>query len=92
MSQAVADVGNKDWDVLLARFRERCSKLPDSVPSLPSDFDTTQLRQWWADIAPTVKAELATDTTRACGHTCGTCPTRSTCGLHDALDIEDLGQ
>eukprot|EP00041_Stephanoeca_diplocostata_P024991 m.644252 g.644252 ORF g.644252 m.644252 type:complete len:302 (-) comp22647_c0_seq15:2696-3601(-) len=49
------------------------------------------VEEHWLRIAPRVRAELSDPTSvRACGHTCGTCPTRSTCKLHDVLDIEDM--
>ena len=46
----------------------------------------------WNSIKPVVRNELLhdADKERACGHTCHTCPTRKTCHLHAAVDIEDM--
>eukprot|EP00040_Diaphanoeca_grandis_P004413 m.28609 g.28609 ORF g.28609 m.28609 type:complete len:264 (+) comp15944_c0_seq1:91-882(+) len=58
----------------------------------PTDHVTAAyLKQRWETLKPTLQAEFSDqDKERACGHSCGSCPTRSTCQLHDALDIEDM--
>ena len=52
----------------------------------------TMVEHRWALLTPTLKEEFADqEKERACGHSCGNCPTRPACQLHDALetDIED---
>ena len=52
----------------------------------------TMVEHRWALLTPTLKEEFADqEKERACGHSCGSCPTRPACQLHDALetDIED---
>ncbi len=64
-----------------------------SRPSPPL-FDADQVAARWEYLRPLVREEFARgeglSKPRKCGHTCGTCPTRSTCHLHEAVDIEDL--
>lgn len=53
------------------------------------------VEQRWALLIPTLKEEFADqEKERSCGHSCGSCPTRPACQLHDALettdDIEDM--
>ena len=54
------------------------------------------LRRRWDYLLPFVREEFHTNPDamtkkRACGHSCGTCPTRKSCHLHDAVaDIEDM--
>ena len=61
--------------------------------SLPL-FNADEVATRWEYLRPLVREEFARGEgflkPRKCGHTCGTCPTRSTCHLHDAVDIEDL--
>lgn len=51
-------------------------------------------RSKWELLAPELKQKLATNPDMPCGHTCQTCPTKASCQLHDALelDIEDLAK
>lgn len=51
-----------------------------------------EVAKMWLRIKPIVKKQLTQDSLaeRACGHSCGTCPTRPTCHLHAAVDIEDM--
>ena len=62
------------------------------TPPSPTSLE----RRWREDLGPRVAARLEDDPEMKCGHTCGTCPTKATCQLHDALDagavrdIEDL--
>jgi hypothetical protein len=83
----VAKLGVKRWEEVSMALKE----LEEGVAVL---FSVQQLEQRWAYLKPFVKYELehgdGMDKERSCGHTCNTCPTRSTCELHDAVDIEDL--
>jgi hypothetical protein len=53
-----------------------------------------QIKGRWNYLKPFVKHEFehgqGMDKERKCGHSCGTCPTRVSCQLHAAIDIEDL--
>jgi hypothetical protein len=60
----------------------------------PLKFTAKEVEMRWLLLAPSVKVEMEDrDKERACGHSCGTCPTKPTCQLHDAvgLDMEDFG-
>ena len=52
------------------------------------------LKSRWNYLKPYVKEEFENgngeEKARKCGHSCGTCPTRVTCKLHEAVDIEDI--
>lgn len=64
---------------------------PTELETRPARFTVESLSRKWASLAPRVREELQEqDRTRACGHSCGTCPTRSSCHLHEAVDMEDM--
>mmetsp|Transcript_79877 Transcript_79877/g.222441 ORF Transcript_79877/g.222441 Transcript_79877/m.222441 type:complete len:348 (+) Transcript_79877:81-1124(+) len=55
------------------------------------DATAAGLEALWRELAPKLKQVIESDAQMACGHSCSTCPTRSSCQVHDALkDIEDL--
>jgi hypothetical protein len=65
-----------------------------NVEGTPLKFTAKEVEMRWLLLAPSVKVEMEDrDKERACGHSCGTCPTKPTCKLHDAvgLDMEDFG-
>ena len=76
---AVADHGDQAWDQIA---QEHFQGLATGV----------QLKQRWNAIAPSVKDKVGDGSnSMSCGHSCNSCPTRSSCQLHDALgDIEDM--
>ena len=89
LQQLVADHGVGDWNakakILSSEDTGIHSQLLDA-----QGVRGSEVAKMWFRIKPIVKIQLKSDDTRACGHTCGTCPTRSTCHLHDAVDIEDM--
>ena len=45
-----------------------------------------EVEHLWLALAPRLAEHLASDPNMPCGHSCSTCPTRSTCNLHDSLE------
>ena len=92
--KAVSDLGASDWDAIAAAVNERLSVASERVAPPPlrtESLTAATAQQRWDELAPLLKAELADPTLeRDCGHSCGTCPTRSQCHLHEVLDIEDM--
>lgn len=85
---AVAELGISDLVSLSGRLE---TKLPPDHPNRPGDgVGVDSIRTAWKRLVPRLRKELESDEERACGHSCGSCPTRSTCELHAAVDIEDL--
>jgi hypothetical protein len=48
-----------------------------------------ELRNMWLSLAPQIKEFMKNDQEQACGHSCSTCPTRSTCQVHTVLESLD---
>jgi len=79
--QLVAVDGLGDWQHKAEQLRSRFDEL--------AKLDGEMVHARWDEVRPRVKHELTQqDLKRACGHTCGTCPTKSSCHLHEAVDIE----
>lgn len=91
--QLVAESGPGNWEEKSTTIVERLYTLP-SVPEemLRNCRSAEYIEARWNAIAPIVRIRLEAEVQMPCGHTCGTCPTRNTCHLHEALDIEDIGQ
>ena len=83
----VAKLGVHQWEEVSIAMKE----LEEEVES---HLSVQVLQERWAVLKPFVKHELehgdGMNKKRKCGHSCNTCPTRSTCELHAAVDIEDL--
>ena len=82
----IAKLGVGRWEEVSYALQEE-----ESMESLLS---VNELKVRWTYLKPFVKHEFehgeGMDKKRKCGHTCGTCPTRPSCELHAAVDIEDL--
>jgi hypothetical protein len=80
----IAKLGVGRWEEVSYALQEE-----EKMESLLS---VNELQGRWAYLKPFVKHEFeqGVDKKRKCGHTCGTCPTRPSCQLHEAVDIEDL--
>eukprot|EP00755_Sulcionema_specki_P023873 Sspe_Gene.79932::Locus_50238_Transcript_1_1_Confidence_1.000_Length_907::g.79932::m.79932 len=79
--ELVAKDGAEGWEDKAAELSRKFHR----------EFLAGAVEQEWHRIAPAVKEILSTNPEMPCGHTCGTCPTRSSCHLHDELqDVEDL--
>ena len=86
--QLIADDGVGNWS-------SKAKILSDDTSKKAQVSDTqgvhgSEVAKMWTRIKPIVKIQLSKDETRECGHSCSTCPTRKTCQLHDAVDIEDM--
>lgn len=92
----VADFGPSSWETKaetlvshrLAFEHEVGTQieLPAHKEGLMVLFTAESVAQRWIELAPRVKKELADlERKRACGHSCDSCPTRSSCKLHDAV-------
>mmetsp|Transcript_47273 Transcript_47273/g.111291 ORF Transcript_47273/g.111291 Transcript_47273/m.111291 type:complete len:225 (-) Transcript_47273:40-714(-) len=74
--ELIARDGAGDWE---SKAVELAAKFPSRSPE--------ELAETWRRIEPEVREKLKGNPEMPCGHTCGTCPTKSSCHLHD---IEDL--
>lgn len=100
--KAVSDLGAADWGAVAtavnARMAERYAssnttrnEAAATVGDAEEEMTAAMAQRRWDELAPLLKKELADPTLeRDCGHSCGTCPTRSQCHLHEVLDIEDM--
>lgn len=82
--ELVARKGAGDWEGKLEELRARLGLRLEAKSA-------EDLRICWDEAAPLVKAKLSERPSMPCGHTCGTCPTRSDCHLEGLLDMEDFG-
>lgn len=79
--RAVAAHGGSAWDAVAIELEQAGHNVAASAAAAR-----------WAVLAPGVREELKDpQQQRECGHSCATCPTRTTCQLHTAVeqDIED---
>jgi hypothetical protein len=97
--KAVSDLGAGDWGAVAAAVNAKMlavaptNESPTDAPRRHEQKDMTAAaaKQRWDELAPLLKTELSDPTLeRDCGHSCGTCPTRSQCHLHEVLEIEDM--
>jgi calmodulin-lysine N-methyltransferase len=89
--KAVSDNGVSDWNVIAAAVTVRLAAIGGADGADADQLCADDAERRWAALAPLVKAEISDpDLERDCGHSCGTCPTRSQCQLHEAVDIEDF--
>jgi len=72
--------GTADWSAVHQVLAEKDPKR--FAAKTPGD-----VRAQWERVKPLVSAQMKADVEMACGHSCSTCPTRSTCALHDIEDI-----
>ena len=91
--ELVAKEGTGNWDAK-ASFLAAAAGKDDTGPSGTDACkgEGQRLEKRWVEIAPLVRDHLATNPTMPCSHTCGTCPTRTSCHLHAELDIEDCAK
>ena len=83
--EIIAKEGVGDWKTKAAVLRKREGKFGSA------EVSASGLKERWSALAPKVATKLAKNPEMPCGHTCGTCPERDACKLHDALeDMEDL--
>ena len=77
----------------LGRWEAKAAELSSKHRADGGSLSGEEVELRWNEMAPRVKEELMEiERQRECGHSCGTCPTRHDCSLHEAvgIDIEDL--